>query len=99
LHFLYTVLYLSTYMSKIQVEVSKAGTESGASLLRRFQRKVQDSEIVKKVRGKRYNERPKSKLTNKKNKLKRNKKGVEIEKLKKLGKIKPRIVRGAKKSF
>ncbi len=82
-----------------QVEVTKAGTESGASLLRRFQRKVQDSEIVKKVRGKRYNERAKSKLAEKVSKLKRIKKGVEIEKLKKLGKIKPRVVRGARKSF
>lgn len=82
-----------------QVEVLKAGTESGASLLRRFQRKVQDSEIVKKVRGKRYNERAKSKLAEKVSKLKRIKKGVEIEKLKKLGKIKPRVVRGARKSF
>ncbi len=81
-----------------QVEVTKAGTESGASLLRRFQRKVQDSAIVPKVRGKRYNERPKSKLAQKVNKIKRLKKGVEIEKLKKLGKIKPRVVRGAKKS-
>lgn len=81
-----------------QVEVTKAGTESGASLLRRFQRKVQDSAIVPKVRAKRYNERPKSKLAEKVNKIKRLKKGVEIEKLKKLGKIKPRVMRGAKKS-
>ena len=81
-----------------QVEVTKAGTESGASLLRRFQRKVQDSAIVPKVRAKRYNERAKSKLAEKVNKIKRIKKSVEIEKLKKMGKIKPRIVRGAKKS-
>ena len=81
-----------------QVEVTKAGTESGASLLRRFQRKVQDSAIVPKVRAKRYNERAKSKLAEKVNKIKRIKKSVEIEKLKKMGKIKPRVVRGAKKS-
>lgn len=81
-----------------QVEVTKAGTESGASLLRRFQRKVQDSAIVPNVRAKRYNERAKSKLAEKVNKIKRIKKSVEIEKLKKMGKIKPRVVRGAKKS-
>lgn len=82
-----------------QVEVTKAGTESGASLLRRFQRKVQDSAIVPKVRAKRYNERAKSKLATKVNTLKRLTKRVEIEKLKKLGKIKPKPIRGARKSF
>lgn len=81
-------------MSTTQVEVTKNGTESGASVLRRFQRKVQDSAIVPKVRANRYNDRPKSKLAEKVNKLKRLKKGVEIEKLKKLGKIKTRVFRG-----
>ncbi len=81
-----------------QVEVTKAGTESGTSLLRRFQRKVQDSAIVPKVRGKRYNTRPASKLANKVNTLKRLKKRAEIEVLKKLGKIKPRVVRGRRSS-
>ncbi len=80
--------------STVQVEVLKAGTESSASLLRRFQRKVQESAIVPKVRGKRYNERPKSKLAQKNNTLKRLTKRVETEKLRKLGKIKPRPMRG-----
>ncbi len=77
--------------STYQVEVVKNGAESSATLLRRFQRKVQESAIVPKVRGKRYNERPKSKLQTKKSTLKRLVKRVETEKLKKLGKIKPRV--------
>jgi len=74
-----------------QVEVVKAGAESSATLLRRFQRKVQESAIVQKVRSKRYNERPKSKLMQKVSTLKRISKRAETEKLKKLGKIKPRV--------
>lgn len=82
-------------MSKAQVEVVKNGAESSATLLRRFQRKVQESAIIPKVRGKRYNERPKSKLQTKKSTIKRLARRVETEKLKKLGKIKPRVfVRG-----
>ena len=74
-----------------QVEVVKTGSESSTTLLRRFQRKVQESAIVQKVRGKRYNERPKSKLMQKVSTLKRITKRAETEKLKKLGKIKPRV--------
>jgi len=82
-----------------QVEVTKAGSESSTTLLRRFQRKVQESAIIPKVRAKRYNERPKSKLMQKMSTLKRNKKRAETEKLKKLGKIKPRVfVRGRSSS-
>lgn len=76
-----------------QIEVTKAGAESSSSLLRRFQRKVQESSIIQKVRSKRYNERPKSKLTQKNNTLKRIIKRAEIEKLKKLGKIKQKFTR------
>lgn len=78
-------------MSKVQVEVVKNGAESSATLLRRFQRKVQESAIVPKVRSKRYNERPKSKLQVKKSTVKRIARRAEIEVLKKLGKIKPRV--------
>lgn len=84
--------------STTQVEVVKAGAESSATLLRRFQRKVQESAIVPKVRSKRYNERPKSKLAQKTNTIKRLVKRAATEKLRKLGKIKPRPVRGGRSS-
>ncbi len=80
--------------STYQVEVVKSGAESSATLLRRFQRKVQDAAIVPKVRAKRYNERPKSKLKQKVSTLKKLVRRAEVEKLKKLGKIKPRVFRG-----
>ncbi len=70
-------------MSKAQVEVVKNGSESSATLLRRFQRKVQESAIIPKVRSKRYNERPKSKLQTKKSTIKRIARRAETEKLKK----------------
>ena len=76
-----------------QVEVVKAGTESSATLIRRFQRKVQESAIVPKVRSKRYNERPKSKLSQKVSTVRRLARRAETEKLRKLGKIKPKVVR------
>lgn len=78
-------------MSTIQAEVVKSGAESTPTLLRRFTRKVQEASIVTKVRGKRYNERKESKLTQKKNALKKLAKRENIEKLKKMGKIKPRV--------
>ena len=74
-------------MAKVIIEVKKNPNENNASVLRRFSRKVQESSIIQKVKKNRYNERKESKLKTKKGTLKKLKKRAEIEKLKKLGKM------------
>lgn len=54
------------YMAKTVIEVSKNGNENNASVLRRFSRKIQESNIIQKVKGSRYNKRKESKLKIKK---------------------------------
>lgn len=75
-------------MSKTVIEVNKNGNENNSSILRRFSRKIQESGIIQKVKGNRYNERKQSKLKIKKSAIKRMGKRKETEKLRKLGKIK-----------
>jgi len=75
-------------MTKIAIEVKKNPNENNASVLRRFSRRIQESNIIQKVKGSRYNERKESKLKIKKSALKRIGKRKDIEKLRKLGKIK-----------
>ena len=74
-------------MAKTVIEVKKNPSENNASVLRRFSRKVQESNIIQKVKGSRYSERKDSKLKMKKSALKRMVKRKENEKLRKLGKI------------
>ena len=68
------------------IEVKKNTNESNMSLIRRFGRKVQESGIIRKVKSKRYNQRPESKVQTKNAALRRIEKKAEIEKLFKLGK-------------
>jgi len=75
-------------MAKTVIEVRKNPNENNASVLRRFSRRIQESNIIQKVKGNRYNERKESKLKVKKSALKRMGKRKENEKLRKLGKIK-----------
>ena len=75
-------------MAKTIIEVRKNPNENNASVLRRFSRRIQESSIIQKVKGNRYNERKESKLKVKKGALKRIGRRREIEKLRKLGKIK-----------
>lgn len=75
-------------MSKTVIEVKKNPNENNTSVLRRFSRKVQESSIIQKVKGNRYNERKESKLKLKKGALKKLGRRKEIEKLRKLGKMK-----------
>ena len=75
-------------MAKTIIEVKKNPNENNASVLRRFSRKIQESNIIQKVKGHRYNERKESKLKVKKSALKRMAKRKANEKLRKLGKIK-----------
>ena len=74
-------------MAKVVIEVKKNPNENNAAVLRRFSRKVQESSIIQKVKNNRYNERKESKVKTKKATLKRLIKRVEMEKLRKLGKI------------
>ncbi|OGI63623.1 hypothetical protein A2914_01585 [Candidatus Nomurabacteria bacterium RIFCSPLOWO2_01_FULL_41_21] len=74
-------------MAKTIIEVKKNPSENNASLLRRFSRKMQESNIIQKVKGSRYSERKESKLKVKQGTLKRLKKRKENERLRKLGKI------------
>ncbi len=78
---------LNAYMSKVHIEIKKTPNENSANVLRRFSRKVSESGIVQKVKSKRYNERPLSKLAQKVLTIKKIGRRKETEKLKKLGKI------------
>lgn len=74
-------------MAKTVIEVKKNPNENNSSILRRFSRRIQESGIVRKVKGARYNLREESKLKVKKSALKRMARRAEIEHLKKLGKM------------
>ena len=74
-------------MAKVVIEVKKNPNENNSSVLRRFSRRIQESGIIRKVKGSRYNLRKESKLKAKNSALKRMGRRKEIEKLKKLGKM------------
>ncbi len=75
-------------MAKVVIEVNRNLSENSMGVLRRFSRKIQESNIIQKVKGSRYNKRKGSKLTVKKSALKKLERRKEIEKLRKLGKVK-----------
>ncbi|MCC7436463.1 30S ribosomal protein S21 [Candidatus Nomurabacteria bacterium] len=77
-------------MPMINVELKKNEHENATNLIRRFTRKIQESGIILKVKGKRYNERPMSKLSEKTVAIRRIARRAEVEKLKKLGKMETR---------
>ncbi len=68
------------------IEVKKNANENNMNLVRRFSRKVQETGIIQKVKGKRYNERALSKLKTKHATLKRLARRKVQEKLQKMGK-------------
>jgi ribosomal protein S21 len=70
----------------IVIEIKKNQTENAASVIRRFSRRVQESGIIQRVKGRRYHERPQTKLAQKASALKRLTRKKEFERLKKLGK-------------
>ena len=75
------------HMSNTNVEVKKNANENALSLVRRFQKRVQESGVLPRVRGIRYNIRPLSELKSKRAKLK---KLVNLEKYeiaKRMGKV------------
>lgn len=75
-------------MANTVIEVKKNPNENNSSVLRRFSRRIQESGIIRKVKGARYAVRKESKLKVKKSALKRMGRRKEIEKLRKLGKMK-----------
>lgn len=85
---LFFILYDNlVHMAKTVIEVKKNPNENNSSVLRRFSRRIQESGIIRKIKGARYNVRKESKLKIKKSALKRMARRKEIEKLKKLGKM------------
>ncbi|MBI3305976.1 hypothetical protein HYZ82_02460 [Candidatus Nomurabacteria bacterium] len=74
-------------MAKTVIEIKKNPNENNSSVLRRFSRRMQESGIIRKVKGVRYNVRKESKLKVKKSALKKLARRIEIEHLKKIGKM------------
>lgn len=69
------------------VAVEKTGTENNVGLIRRFTKRVQESGIVKRVRGIRYSDRNRSHYVKKTKALESIERRAIREKLLKLGKI------------
>ena len=78
---------LSPHMSNVNVEVKKNANENALSLVRRFQKRVQESGILPRVRGIRYNDRPLSELKTKRAKLKKLANLAKYEDDKRMGKV------------
>ena len=68
------------------IEVKKNPNENNANLLRRFSRRVQESQILPTVKGKRYSKRKQSSLSRKKMALNKMSRRIEVNQLKKMGK-------------
>ncbi len=75
-------------MIATNAEVVKNQNETNISLVRRFTKKMQSTGVLRYVKKTRFRARPFSALKKKERALKRIKKQKEIERLKKLGKIK-----------
>ena len=71
----------------INAEVTKSGSESALSTIRKFSRRVQGTGLVKTARANRYFERQKSKTVQKKRALKLIKRRAEYRQLVKEGKV------------
>ena len=71
----------------VNVEVSKTGSESVLSTIRKFSRRVQGTGLVKNARKRRYFSRQASKTVKKKRTLKLLKRRAEFQKLVKEGKV------------
>jgi len=71
----------------IQAEVTKSGSETPLSTIRKFSRRVQGAGLVKTLRARRYFSRDASKTVKKKRALKMLKRRTEYKKLIKEGKV------------
>lgn len=74
-------------MAKTVIEIKKGPSESSASVMRRFSRRVRESGMIRAIKDNRYSKRAPSSFVNKKNALKKLERRNEFAKLKKLGKI------------
>ncbi|MDO8564981.1 MAG: hypothetical protein Q7R88_03245 [bacterium] len=74
-------------MPTVNVEVQKTASESNLNLLRRFNKRVQGSGILRQVRSNRYKTRAPSGFKRKQSALKLILKRAEHERLAKLGKL------------
>ncbi len=71
----------------ITIEVTREPNESSSSVLRRFSKKVQSSNIIREVKALKAATRTQSHFKKKKSALNRLTRRAEIERLKKLGKL------------
>ncbi len=74
--------------NKTITNIVRKGTENGASVLRRFSKRMRDMGIVREIKDQRYHSRLLSPLKMKEQALRRIEKIKEVELLKKLGKMK-----------
>lgn len=74
-------------MANTNIKILKKEKDSSLVLLHKFQKKVQESGILPKVRSKRYNDRDESKAKIKKGKMKKLKSAAKFEELKRAGKL------------
>lgn len=74
-------------MSNVNVEVKRNASENALSLIRRFQKRVQESGVLPRVRGIRYNDRPLSVLKTKRARLKKIANLAKYEEDKRMGKV------------
>ena len=81
------MLELHLHMSNVNVEVKKNANENVLSFVRRFQKRVQESGVLPRVRSIRYSERVLSPLKVKKAKLRKLESKVKYDLAKRLGKI------------
>ena len=81
-------------MSNVNVQVIKNGGENALSLLRRFQKKVQESGVLPRVRSLRYSDRALSDLKVKKAKMKKLAGKEKYELAKRMGKLVAKKKRG-----
>lgn len=77
----------------VNVEVTKKDREGNPTIIKRFQRKTQESGVLMKVRKNRWLQRPLSPLVRRKQKLESIKRKDYVEKQIKLGKMAPRRTR------
>ena len=81
------MLEFSPHMSNVNVEVKKNTNENVLSFVRRFQKRVQESGVLPRVRSIRYNTRSLSALKVKRAKLKKLTNLAKYETAKRMGKV------------
>ena len=75
------------HMSNVNVQIIKNANEAMPNLIRRFQKKVQESGVLSRVRSIRYNDRDLSKLKTKRAKLRKLSNIAKYDDAKRMGKI------------